>query len=145
MTEHILQLLRTAPLIDGHNDLLWALRTLREAGEDEPDLREPTPALQTDLPRIAAGGVGGQFWSVYVPSRPARARSGDADARADRCADRAGRATRTGSSSARTADDVERIAAAGKVASMIGVEGGHWIASSLGGRCASSPGWAPAT
>ena len=68
MTEHILQLLRTAPLIDGHNDLLWALRTLREAGEDEPDLREPVPALQTDLPRIAAGGMGGQFWSVYVPS-----------------------------------------------------------------------------
>ncbi|HEY5860035.1 MAG TPA: membrane dipeptidase, partial [Actinomycetota bacterium] len=68
MTEHILQLLRTAPLIDGHNDLLWALRTIRETGQDEPDLREPIPALQTDLPRIAAGGMGGQFWSVYVPS-----------------------------------------------------------------------------
>ena len=51
--------LRAAPLIDGHNDLLWELRQ----GRDPAD-----PTLMTDLPRIATGGVGGQFWSVYVPS-----------------------------------------------------------------------------
>ena len=131
MTEHILQLLRTAPLIDGHNDLLWALRTLREAGEDEPDLREPTPALQTDLPRIAAGGMGGQFWSVYVPSSLPEPEAvtqtlEQIDALTTLCRRYPDRLE-----PARTADDVERIAASGKVASMIGVEGGHCIASSL--------------
>jgi membrane dipeptidase len=55
----VLDLLRAAPLIDGHNDLLWELRQ----GRDPAD-----PTLMTDLPRMAAGGVGGQFWSVYVPS-----------------------------------------------------------------------------
>ena len=73
MTEHILQLLRTAPLIDGHNDLLWALRTLREAGEDEPDLREPVPALQTDLPRIARRRDGRPVLVGLRPVEPARA------------------------------------------------------------------------
>ena len=131
MTEHILQLLRTAPLIDGHNDLLWALRTLREAGEDEPDLREPMPALQTDLPRIAAGGMGGQFWSVYVPSSLSEPEAvtqtlEQIDALSALCRRYPDRLE-----PARTADDVERIAASGKVASMIGVEGGHCIASSL--------------
>jgi len=55
----VLDLLRAAPLTDGHNDLLWELRQ----GRDPAD-----PTLMTDLPRMAAGGVGGQFWSVYVPS-----------------------------------------------------------------------------
>src|SRR6186997_2328775 len=70
MPRDIVDLLRDAPLIDGHNDLLWALRTARLDAPDapEPDLREPYPALMTDLPRLRAGGIGGQFWSVYVPS-----------------------------------------------------------------------------
>jgi len=55
----VIDLLRAAPLIDGHNDLLWELRQ----GKDPAD-----STLMTDLPRMAAGGVGGQFWSVYVPS-----------------------------------------------------------------------------
>jgi hypothetical protein len=114
----VLDLLRAAPLIDGHNDLLWELRQ----GRDPAD-----PTLMTDPPRMAAGGVGGQFWSVYVPS--------------DLPADRAVTMTfeqidalldivRTNPDRlelARSADDVERIAAAGRVASMIGVEGGHAI------------------
>jgi membrane dipeptidase len=54
----MLDLLRAAPLIDGHNDLLWELRQGRDPGD---------PTLMTDLPRMAAGGVGGRFWSVYVP------------------------------------------------------------------------------
>src|SRR5206468_4355356 len=61
------ELLRAAPLIDGHNDLLYALREAREKGAVF-DPAEPCPELHTDLPRLAAGGVGGQFWSVYVPS-----------------------------------------------------------------------------
>jgi membrane dipeptidase len=119
----VLDLLRAAPLIDGHNDLLWELRR----GRDPAD-----PTLMTDLPRMAAGGVGGQFWSVYVPS--------------DLSADRAVAMTLEQIDSlldmvrrnpdrlelARSADDVERIAAAARVASMIGVEGGHAIVGSLG-------------
>lgn len=126
-----LDLLRGAPLIDGHNDLLWALREARGKG-DELDIAERCPALQTDLPRLAAGGVGGQFWSVYVPSDlPAKDAVTQTLEQIDalyalvaRYPDRLAHA--------RTADDVERIAAAGKVASMIGVEGGHSIGDSLG-------------
>jgi membrane dipeptidase len=119
----VLDLLRAAPLIDGHNDLLWELRQ----GRDPAD-----PTLMTDLPRMAAGGVGGQFWSVYVPS--------------DLPADRAVTMTLEQIDAllemvrrnpdrlelARSADEIERIAAAGRVASMIGVEGGHAIGGSLG-------------
>src|SRR4029078_1942778 len=66
----LVQLLRGAPLIDGHNDLLWALREahLEAPGEPDPDVSLPAPAFMTDIPRLRAGGVGGQFWSVYVPS-----------------------------------------------------------------------------
>ncbi len=61
-------LLRAAPLIDGHNDLPWALRKARDAEGDEADISVSAPGFQTDLPRLDAGGVGAQFWSVYVPS-----------------------------------------------------------------------------
>jgi membrane dipeptidase len=129
----VLRLLRSAPLVDGHNDLLWALREAREGdpAAGPPDLREGAPQLMTDLPRLSAGGVGGQFWSVYVPSSLPQDRAvamtlEQIDALhglLGRYPDRL--------EAARTADDVERIAAAGKVASMIGVEGGHAIGSSL--------------
>ena len=57
------------PLIDGHNDYPWALRGL-DPGRDfaVADITKSAPALMTDIPRLKAGGVGGQFWSVYVPS-----------------------------------------------------------------------------
>ena len=66
----VLEILRTTPLIDGHNDLPWALR---EGFGNDPqalDLRanQATTVLHTDIPRLRAGGVGGQFWSVYVPA-----------------------------------------------------------------------------
>jgi membrane dipeptidase len=119
----VLDLLRAAPLIDGHNDLLWELRQ----GRDPAD-----PTLMTDLPRMAAGGVGGQFWSVYVPSdlpadRAVTMTLEQIDALLDMVRRNPDRLELAGS-----ADDVERIAAAGRVASMIGVEGGHAIGGSLG-------------
>jgi membrane dipeptidase len=128
-------LLRAAPLIDGHNDLVWALREARLAGGPGwslPDLAEPVPGVMTDLPRLEAGGVGGQFWSVYVPSslpghEAVTATLEQIDTLLEllrRHPDRL--------EGARTADDVERVAASGRVASMIGVEGGHSIGSSLG-------------
>jgi membrane dipeptidase len=119
----VLDLLRAAPLIDGHNDLLWELRQ----GRDPAD-----PTLMTDLPRMAAGGVGGQFWSVYVPSdlptdRTVTMTLEQIDALLEMVRRNPNRLEL-----ARSAADVERIAAAGRVASMIGVEGGHAIGCSLG-------------
>src|SRR5215212_4640833 len=126
------EFLRGAPLIDGHNDLLWELREIRERGDDAPDLREEHPAMQTDLPRLERGGVGGQFWSVYVPSNlPAHegvTRTLEQIAAFHELVARYPARLEV----ARTAAEVERIASAGRIASMIGVEGGHGIGCSLG-------------
>src|SRR5688572_21446421 len=60
---------REVPLIDGHNDYPWALRQHNaERNLDTLDIRMPQPKIHTDIPRLRAGGVGGQFWSVYVPA-----------------------------------------------------------------------------
>ena len=132
--EDLVDLLRDAPLIDGHNDLLWALRTARldAPDEPEPDLREPYPALMTDLPRLRAGGIGGQFWSVYVPSDlPPH----EAVTQTLEQIDGYHRLLATYPDDlgpARTADDVARVGGSGLIASMIGVEGGQSIGSSLG-------------
>ena len=130
--EHARELLRRAPVVDGHNDVLWELRTKAGYDFDRLDLAGPCPDLMTDIPRISEGGLGGQFWSVYVPSDlpgdtavTATLEQIDAlHAMVERYADAFVRA--------RTADDVEGAAAAGRVASMIGVEGGQSIGGSLG-------------
>ena len=125
-------LLDRFPVIDGHNDLPWALR---QAGSRDPaatDISAPVGFTHTDLPRLAAGGVGGQFWSVYVPAELA----GEAAVtttleQIDLVRQLA--ATYPGSLElALTAADVERIMASGRVASLIGAEGGHSIGNSLG-------------
>ena len=131
----ILKVLRGAPLIDGHNDLLWALRAARlDAGTEwrPPDLREACAQVMTDLPRLAAGCLGGQFWSVYVPSslpghEAVTATLEQIDALFELVHTYPDRLEL-----ARTAEDVERISATGRIASMIGVEGGHSIGASLG-------------
>ena len=66
--ERARKLLRSTPLIDGHNDLPWAIREYKEAPRDVAryDLRGSVPG-QTDLPRLKAGLLGAQFWSVYIP------------------------------------------------------------------------------
>src|SRR5260370_16751144 len=60
-------LLSSTPVFDGHNDLPWALRQAGHADPGLVDIAAPVPYTHTDLPRLAAGGVGAQFWSVYVP------------------------------------------------------------------------------
>ena len=124
-------LLRQAPLIDGHNDLLWALREARAKG-DVLDPAGPCPQLHTDLPRLEAGAVGGQFWSVFVPSDlPADQAVTQTFEQIDALFELIRRNPER-LELARTSGDVERVAAAGKIASMLGVEGGHAIGSSLG-------------
>jgi membrane dipeptidase len=132
MDERILDLLRRSPLIDGHNDLLWALRELRGETGDEPDVAQPAPQLQTDLPRLAEGGVGAQFWSVYVPSTLPPDQAVTQTLEQIDALYQLVRRHPNRLEHARTADDVERIAANGRIASMIGVEGGHSIGGSLG-------------
>lgn len=127
----IVSVLRDAPLIDGHNDLLWEMREHREKTGESLDIAGSCPALDTDLPRLAAGGLGGQFWSVYVPSDlPPNEAVTQTLVQLDALFELVrGHGDRM--ELARTADDVERIAASGKVASLIGVEGGHSIGGSL--------------
>jgi membrane dipeptidase len=127
------QLHREVPLVDGHNDDPWAVRenvpTLDLAALD---IRGPQPKTMTDIPRLRAGGVGAQFWSVYVPSnlqgRTAVRTTLEQIDIVHRLAARYPDAFEL----AGTAADIERIFKAGRIASMAGVEGGHSIDGSLG-------------
>ena len=150
MTELNLQardLLRRFPLIDGHNDLPWALRERAggdvsqvrlapaEAGAGHPaavNLAAPVDGTHTDLPRLAAGRVGAQFWSVYVPASLAADGAVVAVLEQIDLARRMIAAYPETLGLALTADDVERIFASGRIASLLGAEGGHAIAGSLG-------------
>src|SRR5438105_1544875 len=130
--ERARELLARAPVIDGHNDLLWEARTRFDYDFERLDIASPQPEVMTDIPRIREGRLGGQFWSVYVPSDL----PGDAAVTAtleqiDALFGMVGRYPEV-FELARTADDVERATAHSRVASMIGVEGGQSIGSSLG-------------
>ena len=124
-------LLAAHPLVDGHNDLPIAMRRHASYDFDRLDIAQPQPVLHTDLPRLRSGGVGAQFWSVFVPSRlqgdhavSATLEQVDAvHAMVRRYADSLGLAT--------TADEVEKVFASGRIASLMGMEGGHSIDSSL--------------
>lgn len=121
-----------APLIDGHNDFPWALRGL-DPGRDlaKADITKSVPALMTDIPRLRAGGLGGQFWSVYVPSTMAPADAVVATLEQIDIVHRMVKRWPETFELALTADDVERAFKRGRIASMIGIEGGHQIDSSL--------------
>lgn len=133
LTDAALELHRSALLIDGHNDLPWQMRTKAGSSFDRLDIAQPQPALHTDIERLRRGGVGGQFWSAYVPASTIR--TGDAARmtleQIDLIHRMAGRYPET-FEMADTAGDIERIHASGKIACLIGVEGGHSIENSLG-------------
>ncbi|WP_460627389.1 dipeptidase [Intrasporangium mesophilum] len=125
------ELLSASPLIDGHNDLPWAAREQVRYDFEALDLTRKVATTQTDLPRLAEGGVGGQFWSVFVPSTL----QGDSAVIATlEQIDGVHRMIGTYADRlalARTADEVERANASGRIASLLGAEGGHSIGSSL--------------
>jgi membrane dipeptidase len=125
-------LLRRFPLIDGHNDLPWKLRELVGGDVSKLNLAAPVAGTHTDLPRLAAGGVGAQFWSVYVPASLAGDGAVAAVLEQIDVVHRMIAACPEALELALTADDVERIFASGRVASLLGAEGGHAIAGSLG-------------
>jgi len=122
-------LLAENPVIDGHNDLLWAMRDLNGYDFAAYDVGERQTRTQTDLPRLRDGGVGAQFWSVFVPCREGeRAVTSTLEqvdaayAMIERYADHLTLAT--------TADEVEAAWRAGRIACLMGAEGGHQIAES---------------
>ncbi len=125
-------LLGRHPVIDGHNDLPWTLRVGDGLDIDATDLAAPVASTHTDLPRLAAGGVGAQFWSVFVPAELQGETAVTATLeQIDLVHEMIGRYPDR-LELALTADDVERITAAGRLASLIGAEGGHSIGCSLG-------------
>ncbi|MCO8271311.1 dipeptidase [Actinoplanes sp. TRM 88003] len=117
-------------IIDGHNDLPMQLRG--RYGYRVDGLDEPRPELQTDLPRLRAGGVGAQFWSVYVPGDLSEPEAVVATMEQVDAVYRMVAAYPGDFTVAYSADDVERAFAAGRIASLIGIEGGHSLATSLG-------------
>lgn len=129
------RILRQVPLIDGHNDVPW--QYLKRASNDLSalDLAQDTagfqPMMHTDIPRLRAGLVGGQFWSVYVPTKLSGAAAVQATVEQIDVVHRMCARYPETFELALTADDVERIHRKGKIASLIGMEGGHSINNSL--------------
>ena len=129
---HARRLHAQVPLIDGHNDYAWEVR--ERAGGDlaKLDISQPQPSLHTDLARLRSGGVGAQFWSVYIPSTLAGEAAVTATLEQIDVVHRMVRRYPGQLEMALTAADIERIHKSGKVASLIGMEGGHSIGNSLG-------------
>ncbi|GIH17585.1 dipeptidase [Rugosimonospora africana] len=133
VTERFRPLLASAPVIDGHNDLPWEMRGRVRYDLDRLDVGvdQSGSGLHTDLVRLRAGGVGAQFWSVYVsvrlPGEEAVAATLEqidfVHRLAERYSDRM--------ALARTADEIEAVRESGRIAALIGVEGGHCINDSL--------------
>ena len=124
-------LMARTPLIDGHNDFPWEMRVRVNYDASKIDIRQPQPSLQTDIPRLRAGKVGGQLWSVYVPASMAGQTAVVATLEQMAFVHEMARRYPDTFEIASTAADMERIFKAGKIGSMMGVEGGHSIDSSL--------------
>ena len=136
----VARVLAATPLIDGHNDLPEQIRNRFKGDVGAVDLTAntallPPPkdevALMTDLPRLRAGKVGGQFWSVYVPVALQGAIAVQATVEQIDIVRQLVERYPKDFELAYTAADIERIHRAGRIASLIGVEGGHQIGNSL--------------
>ncbi len=132
LTDRARELHSRSLLIDGHNDMPWEIRKQGSSNFSKLDISKLQPTLQTDIPRLRQGGMGAQFWSVWVPVDLGY--KGEALATTieqielvklmiDHYPDTFGLAL--------SADDIERVHGQGKIASLIGVEGGHCIEDSL--------------
>jgi membrane dipeptidase len=135
------QILQQTPLIDGHNDLPWEIRDRFKSDLAAVDLnsdtaRLPAPEggapLMTDIPRLRAGLVGGQFWSVWIPTEVTGAAAVQMTLEQMDLVKRMAARYPADFEMAYTAADVRRIHRVHKVACLIGIEGGHQINNSLG-------------
>ncbi len=139
----VARVLKQTPLIDGHNDLPWEIRERFKGALATIDLNSdtsklPVPAvppdsapLMTDIPRLRAGLVGGQFWSVWVPADLKGPEAVQATVEQIDLVKRIAAKYPSVFEVAYTASDVRRIHKAGRIASLIGIEGGHQINDSL--------------
>jgi membrane dipeptidase len=132
LTDEARKLHASSLLIDGHNDLPWEIRTQESGRFDRLDISLRQSKLQTDIPRLRQGGVGAQFWSVWVPVDTAK-RGAALTTTLEQIELVKAMIARYPEAFelALTADDIERIHKTGKIASLIGVEGGHSIEGSL--------------
>jgi membrane dipeptidase len=132
VTERALRLHRGAPVFDGHNDFPWELRQQGASSFDKFDISKSVTNFQTDIPRLRRGGVGAQFFVAYVPSHTMK--TGGAVRQTLEQIDLIHRMVQRYPDTfamASTADDVVRIRKSGKIACLIGIEGGHSIENSL--------------
>ncbi len=132
ISERAKQIHRASYVWDGHNDLPWALRERNDLRIEKTDLNNE-PKLHTDIPRLRAGNVGAQFWSVFVPSKTRH--SGTAFQTTIEqidCVYALVKKYPDVFEIALNSNDVERIRSSGKIASLMGVEGGHSIENSIG-------------
>src|SRR3954470_17978848 len=131
LLERARALTRRSPLIDGHNDYPMVVGEKARGDLSKLDISKPQPTIMTDIPRLRRGGVGAQFWSVYVPVELTGQTAVTATlAQIDIVHQMMRRYPET-FELATTADDLERIFKKGKIASLIGMEGGHSIDNSL--------------
>ncbi len=129
--EIVRRVLATTPLVDGHNDLPWEIRNSAALDVAAYDLRSGTPG-HTDIERLRAGGVGAQFWSVYVPFDAVQEGAARVQLEEIDIARQVIARYPDHFELALSPSDVERIFGSGKIASMLGMEGGHAIENSLG-------------
>jgi len=125
------RVLRQAPVIDGHNDLAWELRDKQGGRVEATDLTRATDTLphpmQTDIARLRRGHVGAQFWSVYIPAETPGPRAVEMTLEEIDIVRRFVAANPQAFALATTAADIRRIEQSGRIASLMGVEGGHQI------------------
>lgn len=132
MPSSVEDVLAEAPVFDGHNDLPWALRTKYSYNLEAAQLHEVNSALHTDLPSLRAGGVGAQFWSLYVPSNMSPHAAVSATLEQIDCVYQLTEAFSDQLRLATTLAETEEALRSGKIASLLGIEGGHSIDESLG-------------
>ena len=131
LNERISALLAAHPVLDGHNDVAWALRKQVGYDLDQRDLAARQPLLHTDIPRLRAGGVGAQFFSVYVPGTLEPGDAVVAVLEQIDCVANIVAKYPESFAAARTASEVRQVMASGRIAALMGAEGGHSIAGSL--------------
>jgi membrane dipeptidase len=134
------KILATSPVIDGHNDLPWEIRDRFNGDFNKVDVStdvsglphaKDLPPLMTDIPRLRKGGVGAQFWSVWVPSDTSGPIAVQNTIEQIDIVTRMTARYPDSFAMAKTAGDIRRIQASGKIASLIGIEGGHQINNQL--------------
>lgn len=128
--QQALTLLDASPVIDGHNDLPWVLRNAADGDVERAVIKDPSN-IDTDIPRLRAGRVGSQFWSVYVPSSLETDESVRVQLEQIDLVRRMVDANPDAFELALSADDIERIESEGRIGSLLGIEGAHTFGNSI--------------